>query len=200
MKNKYKNEKKKNESEKSHKSKDNNEEVWIVPKRKPSHSEIKKMFGMALRRLIVISMKNHIYEFNSEIKLQSDGGATGYDETGELADLYMLWWDRQFIEKIKDFQLIIDLFARFKDDCNMIGEGIPIERDYDPTLNKMVTKSASPIGEDISIEEHTAKVLNSIANSIDDMISFTHDVPSNYSDGFLPVLDVKVKLQDSGNC
>ena len=38
-----------------------------------------------------------------------------------------------------------------------------------------------------------------IANSIDDMISFTHDVPSNYSDGFLPVLDVKVKLQDSGN-
>ena len=52
----------------------------------------------------------------------------------------------------------------------------------------MVTKSTSPIGGDMSI-----------ANSIDDMISFTHDVPSNYSDGFLPVLDVKVKLQDSGN-
>ena len=31
------------------------------------------------------------------------------------------------------------------------------------------------------------------------MISFSHDVPSNYDDGFLPVLDVKVKLQDSGN-
>ena len=38
------------------------------------------------------------------------------------------------------------------------------------------------------------KVLNEIASSIHPMIELTSDMPSNYSDGKLPVLDLKVKL------
>ena len=30
------------------------------------------------------------------------------------------------------------------------------------------------------------------------MIAFTNDVPGNHNDGYLPVLDVKVKLQENG--
>ena len=38
------------------------------------------------------------------------------------------------------------------------------------------------------------KVLNEIANSIHPMIELTSDIPSNHTDGKLPVLDLKVKL------
>ena len=191
----------KNESEKSQKNEkyDNeNEPTWQEPKRKPKTNEVRKMFGMALKRLINISMKNHIYEFKNKSRLQSEGGATGYDETGELADLYMLWLDLKFIEKLKHLNIFIDLFARFKDDCNVISEGIPLNLDYDPIQDKLVVISPLSTDQSISAENHTAKVLNKIADSIDGMIAFTYDVPGNHNDGYLSVLDVKVKLQENG--
>ena len=40
------------------------------------------------------------------------------------------------------------------------------------------------------------EVIKDIANSIHDMIEFTVDVPSNYADGKMPVLDMKVWLND----
>ena len=40
----------------------------------------------------------------------------------------------------------------------------------------------------------TFHVLNKIANDIDSMISFTNDVPENYDDMKMPVLDLKVYL------
>ena len=43
-------------------------------------------------------------------------------------------------------------------------------------------------------EVNTMKVLNEIANSIHPMIELTSDIPSNHTDGKLPVLDLKVKL------
>ena len=43
-------------------------------------------------------------------------------------------------------------------------------------------------------EVNTMKVLNEIANSIHPMIELTSDIPSNHTDGKLPVLDLKVRL------
>ena len=110
----------------------------------------------------------------------------------------MLWWDSKFIEKLKTLDIFIDLFARFKDDCNVVSEGIPLNLDFNPIEDKMVVISPEAVDKSVSDESHTATVLNKIADSIDGMISFTTDVPGNYKDEFLPVLDVKVKLHDNG--
>ena len=48
-------------------------------------------------------------------------------------------------------------------------------------------------------EKCTAKVLNQVADSIHPMISFTSDTPSNHTDGLMPVLDLKVKLDDEND-
>ena len=157
------------------------------------------MFGLALKNLIIVSMRNHVYSFKNEYFLQKERAATGLDETGELADLVMLWWDLMFTCKVKELDLSIDLYKRFKDDCNIVMEGIPLELDYDDSTAVMVRKSTTQLGGDISVESHTAKVLNRIADSIHEMINFTSDIPSNHSDGFLPVLDVKVQLSECGN-
>ena len=78
------------QSEKSPKNETKNESIWLKPKRKASKNEVKMMFGLALKNLIIVSMKNHVYSFNNEYSLQQNGAATGLDETGELADLVML--------------------------------------------------------------------------------------------------------------
>ena len=85
-------------------------------------AQIRQLFGLALTRLITFSMTNHIYTFKDSKRIQISGGATGYDETGELADLVMLWWDMVFADRLRELDLTMDLFVRFKDDLNIIGE------------------------------------------------------------------------------
>ena len=38
-------------------------------------------------------MKNHLYIFNNELRIQKEGGLIGIDLTGELAQIFMSWWD-----------------------------------------------------------------------------------------------------------
>ena len=54
------------------------------------------MIGLILENIIVLSIENHIYQFDNKIRLQSDGGITGQSLTGLLADVYMIWWDEKF--------------------------------------------------------------------------------------------------------
>ena len=62
----------------------------------------------------------------------------------------------------------------------------------------MVTKSTTPLGGNISAEKHTADIFRAIADDICSMIKFTVDLPENHPDKWLPVLDLKVRLENTG--
>ena len=83
---------------------------------------------MAFEILIVVSMKKHIYQFDNQNRLQGSGGATGLVETGELADVYMLWWDAEYIKLLESVQVVLDVFGRFKDGINNLCEEINVEK------------------------------------------------------------------------
>ena len=40
-------------------------------------------------------MESHLYIFDNDIKLQHKRGPIGLDLTGTLAQIFMLWWDRE---------------------------------------------------------------------------------------------------------
>ena len=101
-----------------------------------------------------------------------------------------------FNSKVKDLGLTLKLFARFKDDCNVISNEIPLEQVYNVKTDKMVSRNTNNLDGSTSPETHTAEVLKLVANNIDEMISFSTDIPTNYPDNYLPVLDVKVQLSD----
>ena len=71
-------------------------------------------------------MKHHIYQFNGVKRVTRSGSATGLDETGELADTLMLWWDREFLKRLDELNILVDLFTRFKDDTSIITEVTPL--------------------------------------------------------------------------
>ena len=54
---------------------------------------------------------------------------------------------------------------------------------------------ASEVGPD---EIRTMKIIQSIANDIDPTINVTFDVPSNHDDGRVPILDVKIRVDEKG--
>ena len=170
-------------------------EKWAKPEKLANKQIIKKLFGIALERLIIFTMENHIYQFDNENRLQSSGGATGLDATGEVADLYMLWWDCEFLKVLKSVNIELDIHARFKDDINDLCDELNEKNDVIEKIWKLdfMKHKAKPILD----ANYTANVLCLIANGIDPMISFTVDTCNLNSDKKLPMLDVKVYLDQN---
>ena len=100
-----------------------------------------------------------------------------------------------YSQKLDNLNLVIDLLERYIDDvnvvCNVIPSGIEYKDGklkYDPEKEKRDEK--------LPKDRVTMEIIKSIANSISDMIEFTVDVPSNYEEDKMPILDMKVWLND----
>ena len=50
---------------------------------------------------------------------QQEGGPIGLEITGVLARLVMLWWDKEFMRKAREFETDILMYLRFVDDGNI---------------------------------------------------------------------------------
>ena len=60
----------------------NKEEKFLKPKRKPNLKEKRNLFGKALELMIVVALKNHVYKFENQVRLQTKGGPIGLKLTG----------------------------------------------------------------------------------------------------------------------
>ena len=82
------------------------------------------MFSLALEALILTTMDNHMYSFNTDIRLQDEGGSIGNTLTCALAVLFMVYWSRGFKSKLslatEDFpQFYLKMFRYYMDDGNL---------------------------------------------------------------------------------
>ena len=73
--------------------------------------------------------------------------------------------------------------------------------DTEPGLiyrNNIIILDKQRVYEDSKIpgDERTMILIQTIANSIDKQIKVTFDVPSTHKDGYVPILDLKVKLNN----
>ena len=149
------------------------------------------MFKEALRVALMIVLKNHTYEFNKEIRKQFEGGPIGLDLTGTVAKIFMSWWDGELKQRMESVGLESNLYERYVDDINTGLRATEVgARCVEGELK--VTEEAKQ--EDVGIEAdlRTFKVVQSIGNSIHPSIQVEVDVPSNYPDRRVPILDLKV--------
>ena len=109
----------------------------------------------------------------------------------------MVWWDSQFLSKLEKLEIVPDLYTRFKDDVDTILEalkpGTVISKDKLVICEEQKLKD-----ENLSSDIITMRVLTELANSIDPMIKFSFDVPSNYEENMVPILDLKVGITNEG--
>ena len=87
----------------------------------------------------------------------------------------MCWWDKQFIQKLLENNIILQLYKRYVDDIKML-----IDKLKKATQNRDET-------EDKAIMDKIREIGNSIHKSIE----ITTDTPSEHSDKKMPVLDLK---------
>ena len=152
---------------------------WTYTNITPSDEEKKKMFCRAIRLMIEKTMSLHDYVFDGNVIRQKGGGSIGLDLTGVVSRIYMSHWDEIFKQKMTAENINVKLYKRYEDDIDLIIEN-----------EKENTKSQN------EKENNTLKECMKIADSIHKSIKVTGDIPTRYDDCKLPILDLKVWIDE----
>ena len=153
---------------------------WTYGNTEPTAEVKKKMFCRAIRIMVERTMKLHDYVFDGKIIRQKGGGSIGLDLTGVVADIYMCHWDERFLQKLSDKNMITKVYKRYKDDIDLVIE------------------NASEDGKIQRVrEQNTLRDCMELADSIHPSIRVTGDIPTNYEDAKLPILDLKVWIGET---
>ena len=178
------------------KKKKSNKTEWIKPNRKPSEKETRKMFGKALQIMLNLCMSNHLYQFENEYRKQKKGGPIGLKLTGEIADCLMLDWDKKLLEKLKNLKMKPEVYTRFKDDIEIVIESLEKGSKLNENDKIIIDENKKVIDEEKSGSKVTMEIIQQIANSVNPMIRLTVETPCNFKDGMLPVLEIKVRINE----
>ena len=147
-----------------------------------------KLLSEAMKVVLLFIMENHMYTFNNKIRLQSRGSPIGLELTGVLAQLFMVWWDRQFAKKVEDNGLTLRVYKRYVDDINVIMNA--------PSSGlRFVEGKVIQDEQDMEADRRCMLLVQSIGNSIHSSIELEVDYPSRHGDGKLPILDLKVWVE-----
>ena len=96
----------------------------LKPKREANEVEKRNMLGKAIEVLIVATTTNHVYNFGNKYRVQAKGGPIGVRCTGEMADCFMVDWDKRLMEKLRLVGIELEVYARFKDDIDVVTEAL----------------------------------------------------------------------------
>ena len=143
---------------------------WLPPRENPPDDIKRRMVIRAIMTSVETTMRNHVFIFDQEAYHQTEGGAIGVGLAGEVANLFMVWWDRTFIDRVKENEIDLAMYGRYVDDTDVVVKSID-------------ENAEAP-------DRKTMERLQEIANAIHPSIRVTIDYPSNHPDNRLPVLDI----------
>ena len=93
---------------------------WKPASEQPDEVATRRMLTEALRVVLTFIMKNHVYKFDGTVRKQAKGGAIGLELTGVLAQIFMVWWDREFKARVERLGIPLYMYKRYVDDINVI--------------------------------------------------------------------------------
>ena len=155
------------------KDKEKKMKPWLNREKTPNEDETKKLLAEALRVVILFIMKNHIYQFDGEIRKQKNGGPIGLELTGDLAQIFMIWYDRELLKRMESENIKAVMYKRYVDDINMVIE----KQNPEDT------------------EENIMNRVKDIGSKIHPTIEIEVDYPSKHKDKKVPILDLKVWIE-----
>ena len=136
---------------------------------------------------------NHVYQFENKTRVQNKGGPIGLKLTGEIADCLMIYWDQKLLQKLKNLEIIPEVYTRFKDDITIVTESL--EKGSTLKNDKIeIDKEKLITDENKSDSKLTMEIIQEVAQTINPMIKLTIETPCNFKNGKMPVLDIQVGI------
>ena len=141
---------------------------WTKPLRKATEEVNRRLLVKAFEVALKLVMKNHIYVFNNECFKQLNGGAIRVSIAGDVANLFMVWWDKELKIPLTSEQIILPLYSRYVDDGN-----IAVKYNHQNSMEEIEVDNEKT-------EKEIMEKIKIIANSIHPSISVKVDYPSNH--------------------
>ena len=129
-----------------------------------------------MRVMIQKTMSVHDFQLDGKLYRKRGGGSIELDLTGVVSDLYMLEWDRQLMRLMEADNMATVAYKRYKDDVDFVFH-------WDAEVS---------IGEGESRDRVALDRVKVLADSIDPHLTVSTAVCSDFPDGRLPSLDVKM--------
>ena len=136
-----------------------------------------RMVTAALVSSMKYTLKNHVYTFEGKYFKQVEGGAIGVGLAGEVANVFMIWWDRSLKSLLSESLIRLKLYSRYVDDIDLVTTTIGS-------------------GNQSKSEERAMKYIQDIANGIHNSIRVTIDYPTKHPNNRLPVLDLEQWIEE----
>ena len=150
-------------------------EKWTKVK-DPSENQKKRMLALVIAHGVKKVMSNHVYQTGNDFYIQSDGGPIGLELTGAVHRPFMRMWDRRYMRAVSRAGYLMLMYKRYVDDSNQV-----VKRKQGQTNDEM------------------HRELLKIANTVVKDIEMEIDTCEKHEDGKLPILDLKVWLQENGD-
>ena len=187
---------------------------WVEAKRYPRKDEQKRMVAMALGICVRIILENHCYETQGKtFKQDKLKGSIGLNLQRSVASIYIANWGRKYkkllleiqdntkaLEKNQQILLEALLMIFYVDDNLEVRPALPPGAVYDTNTNSVrIDNSKIESDKEVPADVRTCKLVEQIANSIDETIIMTAECPSMHPEnGFkLPYLDMALWVEDN---
>ena len=146
-------------------------------------------------------MGNHVYIFDGQAYLQTEGGVIGLRLTGLVARVVMDRWSGKMKMRMTLNFMEYYLMVKYVDNVFVFLNALRNGMRWNKELNKITWTEEDKIYyvEENNSEDHvTMNVWKDMASSIYSFLNFTVDLPEHHIDKFVPVLDVKVGRKEGG--
>ena len=164
---------------------------WKPASEQPDEVATRRMLTEALRVVLTFIMKNHVHKFDGTVRKQAKGGAIGLELTGVLAQMFMVWWDREFKARVEGLGIPLYMYQRYVDNINVIvGAVEPGAKIAGGMLT--IDKKSKAQDSHRNKDEICMELLKEVGNRIHKSIQIEVDYLSKHEDNLMPILDLKV--------
>ena len=170
---------------------------WILRQRQLTEMEKRQILAEVIYHGVKTVFKNHVYQFEGQIRIQRRGGAIGGELTQVVARVVMDKWMEMFKEKMLQNNTKIYLGKKYVDDVNLILGTLKAGTKWNGTSlewRKEWEEADLDDGEDD--DTRTMREIRKLSNSLLPFIKFKEDVPANHESKKIPVLDFQVWAEE----
>ena len=178
------------------------EKQWIFPRNRVTEEMEKKIMGVVAEIAILILWRNYCYKFGGEVKIQGEGGPIGQRPTMAASRLVMTDLFQKYNNILIRSGLKIFLMKVYVDDGRQVTTIMKKGMRYSREEEKFIWKQEAE-QEDLDMEkkgekkdEFMARLCLEAMNQINQDLTFTAEVESDFADNRLPTLDFSLWMRD----
>ena len=173
------------------------EEQWCFSNVQLTDLEKKRIIGEIMRLSVEVSFKTHVYSFRTASFKQKDGGPIGMRSTCAIARVSMGYHSILWKQKMDENNIQIEGFGFYVDDGRVVM--YPLRAGWRWVEGGLWFCEQWELEDrDLSDVQRTKNAVGASLDGLVECLTFTVETCEDYDDGFLPTLDLNIKVDDDG--